>query len=64
MDVNEKLKRCVEQIEHIEYVINRCSKWSKNMDVDNSMLYIIAIYHDIGYHIDYKSWNSFCSNYV
>jgi len=69
MNVNEKLKRYVEQnifpqyilndkghqIEHIKYVINRCSKLSKNMDVDNNMLYIIAAYHDIGYHIDYKN---------
>ena len=69
MNVNEKLKRYVEQnifpqyilndkghqIEHIKYVIKRCSKLSKNMDVDNNMLYIIAAYHDIGYHIDYKN---------
>ena len=69
MNVNEELKRYVEQnifpqyilndkghqIEHIKYVINRCSKLSKNMDVDNNMLYIIAAYHDIGYHIDYKN---------
>ena len=69
MNVNEELKRYVEQnifpqyilndkghqIEHIKYVINRCSKLSKNMDVDNNMLYIIAAYHDIGYHVDYKN---------
>ncbi len=69
MNLNEELKRYVEQntfpqyilndkghqIEHIKYVINRCSKLSKNMDVDNNMLYIIAAYHDIGYHIDYKN---------
>ncbi len=69
MNVNEELKRYVEQnifpqyilndkghqIEHIKYVINRCSKLSKNMDVDNNMLYVIAAYHDIGHHIDYKN---------
>ena len=36
-------------------MINRCSKLSKNMDVDNNMLYVITTYHDIGYHIDYKN---------
>lgn len=25
------------------------------MDVDNNMLYVIAAYHDIGYHVDYKN---------
>ena len=43
------------QIEHIKYVINRCYKLSKNMDVDYNMLYVIATYHDIGHHIDYKN---------
>ena len=65
----EKLKRYIElnifpqyiqndkghQIEHIKYVINRCYKLSKNMDVDYNMLYVIATYHDIGHHIDYKN---------
>ncbi len=69
MNVNEELKRYVEQnifpqyilndkghqIKHIKYVINRCSKLSKNMDVDNNMLYVIAAYHDIGHHVDYKN---------
>lgn len=69
MSVDEKLKRYVElnifpqyilndkghQIEHIKYVINRCYKLSKNMDVDNNMLYVIAAYHDIGHHVDYKN---------
>ena len=69
MNVNEKLKRYVEQnifpqyklndkghqIEHIKYVINRCSKLSKNRNIDINMLYVIAAYHDIGYHIDYKN---------
>ena len=69
MNVNEELKRYIEQnifpryklndkghqIEHIKYVINRCYKLSKNMDVDYNMLYVIATYHDIGHHIDYKN---------
>ena len=69
MNVNEELKRYIEQnifpryklndkghqIEHINYVINRCYKLSKNMDVDNNMLYVIAAYHDIGYYVDYKN---------
>lgn len=69
MNVNEELKRYIEQnifpryklndkghqIEHIKYVINRCYKLSKNMDVDNNMLYVIAAYHDIGYYVDYKN---------
>ena len=25
------------------------------MNVDNNMLYVIAAYHDIGYHVDYKN---------
>lgn len=69
MNVNEKLKRYVEQnifpqyklndkghqIEHVKYVINRCYNLSKNMNVDINMLYVIAAYHDIGYHVDYKN---------
>ena len=69
MNVNEELKRYIEQnifpryklndkghqIEHINYVINRCYKLSKNMDIDNNMLYVIAAYHDIGYYVDYKT---------
>ncbi len=69
MNVNEKLKRYIEQnifpqyelndkghqIEHVKYVINRCYKLSKNMNVDINMLYVIAAYHDIGHHIDYKN---------
>ena len=25
------------------------------MNIDNNMLYVVAAYHDIGYHIDYKN---------
>ena len=43
------------QIEHVKYVINRCYKLSNNMNVDTNMLYVIAAYHDIGHHVDYKN---------
>lgn len=69
MNVNMELKRYIEQnifpqyelndkahqIDHIKYVICRCFKLSKNMNIDNNMLYVIAAYHDIGHHIDYKN---------
>lgn len=43
------------QIEHINYVINRCLELCKNNDIDINMLYVVAAYHDIGYYIDYKN---------
>lgn len=43
------------QIDHINYVINRCLELCKNKDIDINMLYVIAAYHDIGYYIDYKN---------
>ncbi len=43
------------QIDHINYVINRCFKLCKNKNIDINMLYTIAAYHDIGYYIDYKN---------
>ena len=69
MNIDKKLERFVEQnifsqyklndkahqIDHIKYVIKRCFKFSKNMNVDDNMLYVIAAYHDIGHHIDYKN---------
>ena len=69
MNIDKKLERYVEQnifsqyklndkahqIDHIKYVIKRCFKFSKNMNVDDNMLYVIAAYHDIGHHIDYKN---------
>lgn len=69
MNLNKQLKMYVEQnifpqyklndkghqIEHIKYVINRCYKLSKNLNVDINMLYVIASYHDIGHHINYKN---------
>ncbi len=69
MNIDKKLERYVEQnifpqyklndkahqIDHIKYVISRCFKLSKNMNVDDNMLYVVAAYHDIGHHIDYKN---------
>lgn len=69
MNIDKKLERYVEQnilpqyklndkahqIDHIKYVIKRCFKLSKNMNVDDNMLYVVAAYHDIGHHIDYKN---------
>lgn len=43
------------QIDHINYVINRCFELCKNKNIDINMLYTIAAYHDIGYYIDYKN---------
>lgn len=42
-------------LEHINYVINRCFELSKDMSLNFNMLYVIAAYHDIGYHLDYKN---------
>lgn len=43
------------QIDHINYVIDRCYKLSKNKNIDFNMLYVIAAYHDIGHYIDAKN---------
>ena len=43
-------------IEHINYVIDRCMKFSKQFDnIDLNILYTIAVFHDIGHHIDKKN---------
>ncbi len=40
-------------IEHINYVIERCMKFAKQFDnVDIDTLYTIACFHDIAHHID------------
>lgn len=41
-------------IEHINYVVNRCFDLINefNLDVNYNMIYTIAIFHDIGYHKD------------
>lgn len=41
------------QIDHINYVINRCFELCKNKDIN--MLYTIAAYHDIAHYIDSKN---------
>lgn len=67
--INEELKIYIEnsvfpeysknenghKIDHINYVINRCFSLSKNKNIDINMLYVIAAYHDIGYHINSKN---------
>lgn len=69
MCLNEELKKYIEdnvfteysknekghQIEHVNDVIHRCFVLSKDINIDLNMLYVIAAYHDIGYHIDYKN---------
>jgi uncharacterized protein len=40
------------QLDHIEFVITRSLELSKNLEVDNNMVYTIAAYHDCGHHID------------
>lgn len=68
MAINEELKTYIEnnifpqyeknenghRIDHIHYVINRCFELSKNIDVNEDMLFTIAAYHDIGHHINAK----------
>lgn len=40
-------------IEHINYVINRCFRFAEQFDnIDLDMLYTIAAFHDIAHHID------------
>ncbi len=40
-------------IEHINYVINRCFKFMSQFDnIDSDVLYTIAAFHDIAHHID------------
>lgn len=68
MAINEELKTYIEnnifpqyeknenghRIDHIHYVIDRCFELSKNIDVNEDMLFTIAAYHDIGHHINAK----------
>lgn len=69
MNLNEELKIYIEnnifpkyfkndkghQIDHINYVINRCFKLSKSKNIDLNILYVVAAYHDIGHYIDSKN---------
>ncbi len=43
-------------IDHINYVIDRCFDLidQNNLEVDNSIIYTVAAYHDLGHHIDPK----------
>lgn len=43
------------KIDHIHYVISRCFELCKDKTIDFNMLYVIAAYHDIGYHMDSKN---------
>jgi len=43
------------QVEHITDVIERSFELSKNLNVDNNMVYTIAAYHDYGSYIDRKN---------
>ena len=42
--------------EHIEYVLRRCFRLAEQIsDIDVDLLYTIAVFHDIGHHIDKKN---------
>lgn len=71
MIINKKLSRYIEKyifpnyskndlghnLDHINYVIDRCMKIVKKnkLDVNLDMIYTIAAYHDIGYYLDAKN---------
>ena len=70
MNINEDLQKYIEenifpeyskneeghQLDHIKYVINRSFKFAKNIPgINYNMVYTIAVYHDIGHHIDAKN---------
>ena len=43
-------------LEHIEYVLKRCFKFSEQFEnINYNVLYIIATFHDIAHHIDKKN---------
>ncbi len=43
-------------IEHINYVINRCFRFAEQFEnINLDMLYTIAVFHDIAHHIDKKN---------
>ena len=69
MEINSDLKEYIEKnifpkysknepahnIEHIKYVIDRSFKFADNLpNINYDMVYTIAVYHDIGHHIDSK----------
>ncbi len=71
MDINEKLKKYIEEtifpeysknepahaLGHIQHVINRSFELvnENQLNVNLDMVYVIAAYHDIGHHIDSKT---------
>lgn len=71
MIINDKLSQYIENfifpnyskndlghnLDHINYVIDRCMKIVKKnkLDVNLDMIYTIAAYHDIGYYVDAKN---------
>lgn len=43
-------------IDHIKYVLERSLKFAKTVsDINLDMVYVIAVFHDIGHHIDAKN---------
>ena len=40
------------QINHINAVIKKSLEYTKDYDVNIDMIYTIAAFHDLGYHID------------
>lgn len=43
-------------IDHIKYVIRRSLMFAKEIEnINLEMVYVVAAYHDIGHHIDYKN---------
>ena len=70
MNVNPKLQEYCENnilpeyykndkghdIEHILYVLRRSIKFAESLsDINMDMVYVIAVYHDIGHHVDAKN---------
>ena len=47
-------------LDHIKYVIERSLKFAKIVqDINVDMVYTIAVYHDLGHHIDKKIMKKF-----
>ena len=49
-------------LDHIKYVIERSLKFAKIVqDINVDMVYTIAVYHDLGHHIDKKNHETISS---
>ena len=49
-------------LDHIKYVIERSLKFAKIVqDINVDMVYTIAVYHDLGHHIDKKNYEKISS---